>query len=82
MTGVTFIAVTFEGIFWVRRIAGLTFILGYRGLKGEDGFLSFERIVIILGGRICHLHGERDAVIERFEYAVTHTTSRRRRSAF
>ena len=37
MTGVTFITAIFGGIFRVRRIAGLTFILGYRGLKGEEG---------------------------------------------
>ena len=26
--------------------------------------MSFERVVIVLGGRICHLNGERDEVIE------------------
>ena len=36
----------------------------YCGLKDEKVSLSFKHIVIILGGRICHLHGERDAVIE------------------
>ena len=42
----------------------MTFIDSYCGLTGEESSLSFERIVIVLGGRICHLHGERDVVIE------------------